>query len=165
MFAHQARLRNLSVKVVMAETGEGREKRLSVAVELVTEDGGRRTRARRSSDSDCHPQVPPELQVEDGLRPTEVERCAALAVVDLMRKASVDPPILTKQAVVEPKVVACALAIYFKQVFGSDRVAKELFDVSLSTDIRNRWVKGKLALLLEHIPDALSSLHRARLRP
>jgi len=77
------------------------------------------------------------------------ETQAALLVIDRLKEADVTPPILKKNAPADPAVVACALALHFGQQFDHTLQAKEIFGVAPSTDVRGRWVQGKLAKLLE----------------
>ena len=56
-------------------------------------------------------------------------------------------------------VVACALALHFGQRLGSDQDAKDLFKVARTTDVRKRWVQGKLAqLVAQHDPVTLAAV-------
>ena len=77
------------------------------------------------------------------------ERDAAQVVIERMRRADVTPPILANNAPADAAVVACSLALHFGHDFGSDRVAKhETFGVANTTDVRTRWIDGKIASLL-----------------
>ena len=82
-----------------------------------------------------------EQPPESRSRPTDAERAAAEKIIYAMRDTKVTPPILEKKARAEAKVVACALALYFKQPFASDKAAKDAFDVGRSTDVRGCWVQ------------------------
>ena len=130
--------------------------RLSVPSEGHTEGCGRPKRARRTAEDSPAPPAPKELHEPSTERPTTAERYAAELVIKEMRKAEVTPKILAPNAGADVAVVACALAMYFKQDLGCDRQAKMQFGVALSTDVRARWVSGKLARLVEAAPDALA---------
>ena len=136
----------------------GQDACLSVLAEPVTEEGGRPKRSRRVAFAAPSPEQPQEQSEAATGRPTSAERAAAEAVVVSMREVVVEPPILTKNAPADPSVVACALALHFGEIFSSDRVAKEQFGIAGSTDIRGRWIKGKLAKLLECNPAAVSAI-------
>ena len=98
------------------------------------------------------------LDVPPTGRPTaSIEHDAAQHVIARMRAADVTPRILTGNASADANVVACALAMHFHQQLGTDQDAKDAFGVARSTDVRSRWVKGKLARLLEAEPDALAA--------
>ena len=71
---------------------------------------------------------------------------------------TLDPPILRSNDRVEDNVVACAVAIHFAQNTVSDRSLKSRYGVASSTDVRGRWVNGKLAELLKLDADALAGL-------
>ena len=87
------------------------------------------------------------------------ERDAAQVVIERMRRADVTPPILANNAPADAAVVACSLALHFGHDFGSDRVAKhETFGVANTTDVRTRWIDGKIASLLAIQPGALNDV-------
>ena len=123
---------------------------LSVGSECVTEESGLCMCARRFACPDDESAEPRELVYDATSRPMQVEREAALLVIDKMMAADVKPKILAKNSQTEPEVVALALAMYFGQTFGCDQDAKDLFTVARTTDVRNRWVKVKLAALSQH---------------
>ena len=86
------------------------------------------------------------------------ERDAAQVVIERMRRADVTPPILANNAPADAAVVACSLALHFGHDFGSDRVAKQTFGVANTTDVRTRWIDGKIASLLAIQPGALNDV-------
>ena len=132
-----------------------RSARLSVASEPETEASQRRKRVRWAGD------VQPELGTPRGSvadHPTDAERAAAQSVIEAMRRAAVEPKILKNNAPADPVVVACALAIHFGQKFDSDSAAKEQFDIPRTTNVKVRWVDGKLAQLAAADPDALAAV-------
>ena len=129
---------------------------LSVPSARETEQLGPRKRARRHAQDDSEPTAPQQLEFQPLSRPTANEKVAALSVIEKMRAVEVDPKILKKNAPADPSVVACALAIHFGQPFGTDQDAKDAFGVARTTDVRARWVTGKLARLIEFEPNALA---------
>ena len=132
-----------------------RSARLPVASEPETEAAQRRKRVRWAGD------IQPELGTPQGSvadRPTDAERAAARSVIEAMRRAAVEPKILKNNAPADPVVVACALAIHFGQKFDSDSAAKEQFDIPRTTNVKVRWVDGKLAQLAAADPDALAAV-------
>ena len=87
-------------------------------------------------------------------RPTATEDAAARAIIDMMEEAKLEPPLVAPTSRPEPKVIACALALYFGEKFKSGNKAQEAFGVSAKTDVRNRWVARKLPLFFEARPEA-----------
>ena len=130
---------------------------LSVALEADTSDGQPRKRARRLSSATTGAvdmaEQPPGLSS----RPTDAERAEAEKIISAMRDIKVSPPILEKKARTEPKVVACALALYFGQTFASEKAAKDAFGIGKSTDVRACWVETKLRRLKCYAPAALEA--------
>ena len=94
-------------------------------------------------------------------RPTAPEAAAAAACIAAMQaadKAGLQPPLLGPKAdAPKPSVVACALALYFGQTFGSDRKAKLEFGIGHSTNVKENWVEGKLPRLFQHSPEAATA--------
>lgn len=88
-------------------------------------------------------------------RPTAAEAAAADKIITALRQVNVVPPLLAPQAGAETAVVACALALHFGEAFDSDRDAKQSFGLHPSSDVRGRWVNGKLCELLKYDPEAL----------
>ena len=129
---------------------------LLVPLERETDELAPRKRARRHGPIAVEPALPQHLDFPPTDRPTAAEREAAQHVIARMRAADVTPRILKGNASADAKVVACALAMHFGQQLGTDQDAKDTFGVARPTDVRARWVKGKLAQLLEVEPDALS---------
>ena len=71
------------------------------------------------------------------MRPTAAERLAA----ERAMKKMVEARIVKKQATrTERAMIACAMALHCGEEFGSDNDAKRAFGVSLTTDVRQRWV-------------------------
>ena len=106
------------------------------------------------------PGTPEQLSLGPASRPTEAERAAAVAVIKAMRETII--PILSGDGGREdPKVVACALALYFEEKFASDRAAKIAFGIGPSTDVRKKWVEDKLWRLHMYDPGSHMVLHRA----
>ena len=140
------------------EAGRAAGKRLLVAAERPTEDGERPKRSRRCAEPTNSPAVREELSAAAPPRPTASEAEAAELVIAKMRTAEVSPPILTANAPADSAVVACALAIHFGQKFDSDRDAKVQFGVAVTTDVRSRWVNGKIGQLIKAAPRALDDI-------
>ena len=131
---------------------------LLVPLARETDELAPRKRARRHALVAAESPVPQGLDVPPTGRPTaSIEHDAAQHVIARMRAADVTPRILTGNASADANVVACALAMHFHQQLGTDQDAKDAFGVARSTDVRSRWVKGKLARLLEAEPDALAA--------
>ena len=112
---------------------------------------------RRHALPDTDGDVARQLLPQGSGRPTAAERQAAQQVIDKMREADVTPKILNANAPADTAVVECAVALHFGQCLGTDQGAKDHFGIARTTDVRNRWVRGKLALLLEHDPAAMAS--------
>ena len=127
---------------------------LSVATGPAMGASGGSERAHRAA---IPPASPAEAEQTDANRPTSAEDAAAKQVIAAMRESKSEPPLLLSRAAVDTKVVACALALYFGEVFPSDAQAKSIFGVGQSTDIRSRWVKSKLPALSKENPDALNA--------
>ena len=139
-------------------SGRAPGKRLLVPPEVCTGEGGRPKRSRRSDQLATAPPVPEELKKGAAERPTAAERSAAEHTIATMRQLEVTPRILLPNVPADAAVVACSLALHFGQDLGSDRHAKEIFGVAATTDVRGRWVDGKIASLLEAKPGALDSV-------
>ena len=81
-------------------------------------------------------------------RPTQREEAGAARVVERLKAAGLvqhvgRPPSL--------KLVACAVVLHDGlETFPSDSAAKRAFGVDEVTDVRQQWVEGKLARLLEY---------------
>ena len=54
--------------------------------------------------------------------------------------------------------LACAVAMHFAENVVSDRWLKSRYGVASTTDVRSRWVSGKLAELLKLDADALPGI-------
>ena len=68
---------------------------------------------------------------------------------------------------IDPAVVACALMMHFDHERCSDIEAKSKFGVAATTDVRPRWVRGKLAQLLRHdrdVGEPCAILHQVEVR-
>ena len=142
----------------MAGTGEDAETGLLLAPEPHTGGSGRRKRARRDGVTFADPPEEEDQPQTMASRPTDAERAAAAAIITALRQADVAPPLLKPNAAADPAVVACALALYFRQQFSSDRAAKEAFGLGRSTDVRGRWVEEKLRRLKRIAPAALDEV-------
>ena len=142
----------------MAGTGEDAETDLPVVPEPETGGTGGRKRARRDVVTFADPPEEDELPETTAIRPTDAERAAAADIIKVLREAAVVPPLLKPNAAADPAVVACALALYFRQQFSSDRAAKEAFGLGRSTDVRGRWVEEKLRRLKRIAPAALDEV-------
>ena len=148
----------------MAGTGEDAETGLLLAPEPHTGGSGRRKRARRDGVTFADPPEEEDQPQTMASRPTDAERAAAAAIITALRQADVAPPLLKPNAAADPAVVACALALYFRQNFSSGRAAKETFGLGRSTDVRSRWVDEKLRRLKRVAPAALEEAEEVFMR-
>ena len=62
-------------------------------------------------------------------------------------------------------MVACALALFFREPFVSEAKAKDAFKVGPSTDVRGRWVKSKLVALEKVNPGSTRKQSRVQQSP
>ena len=112
-------------------------------------------RARRAEEQQPDEQRADDAGSSSSARPTAAEAAAANKIITALRHVKVVPPLLAPKAGAETAVVACALALHFGEDFESDRDAKQSFGLHPSSDVRGRWVNGKLRELLKHDPVAL----------
>ena len=139
----------------MVGRGSKRPACLSVAVEATAEASRQSKRVQFAPMATPEPVESPLPRAE---HPTAAERTAAQSIIEAMKNADVQPPLLQKNSATDPAVVACALALHFDQKFVSDRVAKSTFRLAGTTDVRNRWVNDKLARLREIDPGVLDAV-------
>ena len=126
-----------------------------------TGTGESRKRARRTSFAPPVTLAGAAVASPKADRPTAAEAAAAAACIAAVKaadNAGLQPALLGAKAdEPKPAVVACALALYFGQVFESDRKAKLAFGVGKSTDVQERWVEDKLPRLFKFTPEAAAA--------
>ena len=123
-------------------------------------DMERRKRGAADPTAALQPSNSKKLAALAAERPTAAELLAAGDIIEKMRSADFQPPILQPGCNYKPSVAALGLALYFGQKFGSESVAKRTFGVGKGTDVTPTWVEDWLPRFFEHDPEARAEAER-----
>ena len=93
------------------------------------------------------------VPAQEALRPTAEERQCAERIIDMMKNAA---PKIGAANRAKPNIIACCLAIHYKEKFMSEKDAKRQFGVGPSTDLHAVWLDDVLQKLFAQEPTAVT---------